>query len=420
MIIAIDGPAGAGKSTVARAVARALGLEFLDTGAMYRAVALVALARGIDPSDAEGCARVARSIQIDFDAEGRILVDGEPGEPAIRGDEVTRAVSAVSAHPGVRAAIVPRQRARAGIGRGIVAEGRDIGSVVFPAADFKFFLTASPETRAARRAAESSATERSAEILEEIRRRDRLDTTRADSPLVEAPGSVRIDTDPLDAVEVVGAILERVRSEEASAKGQAARMTLVYRLIRAIDRAFCRLWFRMKVEGMEHIPKEGGALLAANHQSYLDILVIGAAMRRHVTFVARDTLAEWWWLAFVLRQCGAILVRRGTSDRAALRAMAEHLSAGDIVAIYPEGTRSRDGKIGTFKGGAVMAARLGGVPLIPVGIRGAYQAWPRGRFFPRPRTVTICFGPALDPTAEDARERLEEAVRGLIGNGTLD
>jgi cytidylate kinase len=187
---------------------------------MYRAVALRALEEGIDPADGAGCARVARSIRITFDAEGRIQVDGRPAEPAIRGADVTRAVSAVSAHSGVRAAIVPLQRARAQVGRGVVAEGRDIGSVVFPDADFKFFLTASAEVRARRRAAELSRPDDTAVILDEILRRDRLDTTRADSPLVEAPGSVRIDTDGLDAEEVAEAILARVRAKRSATGGR--------------------------------------------------------------------------------------------------------------------------------------------------------------------------------------------------------
>jgi 1-acyl-sn-glycerol-3-phosphate acyltransferase len=200
-----------------------------------------------------------------------------------------------------------------------------------------------------------------------------------------------------------------------------SRASPFYRCLRFVDYLFCRAWLRLKVEGLEHLPKEGGALLAANHQSFLDILVVGAAVRRrHVTFVARDTLAEWWWLAFVMRQCGAILIRRGTSDRAAIRAMAEHLSAGDIVAIYPEGTRSRDGKTKEFKGGVVMAARLGGVPMIPVGIRGAFESWPKGRVLPRPRRVGVRFGPPIDPRLEDARERLQAAVAGMIGDGTFD
>src|SRR5262249_57142921 len=122
-----------------------------------------------DPADPEGCAGIARAARIEFDAEGKVLVDGEPGEPAIRGPEVTRAVSAVSAHPGVRAAIVPLQRARAKLGRGVVAEGRDIGSVVFPSDDFKFFLTASPEVRAQRRAPRLSRPDRPPEFLEQSR-----------------------------------------------------------------------------------------------------------------------------------------------------------------------------------------------------------------------------------------------------------
>lgn len=413
MIVAIDGPAGAGKSTVARLVARPTGLQLLDTGAMYRAVALRALEAGVDPADAEGCARIARAIRIDFDPDGKILVDGKPGEPAIRSETVTRAVSAVSAHTGVRAAIVPVQRERAKVGRGIVAEGRDIGSVVFPEAEFKFFLTASPEVRAERRAAELGVPERTAEILEDIRRRDHLDSTRKDSPLVEAEGAVRIDTDRLDAAAAAGEILRRIRETK-----RPDRPPPFYRLLRILDRAACGLWFRLRIEGLDRIPARGGAMLAANHQSYLDILVVGASVPRHVTFVARDTLADTLWLAFVMRRCGAILVRRGTSDRAAIRSMAETLASGGIVAIYPEGTRSRDGDPGTFKGGAVMAARLAGVPIIPVGIRGAYQAWPRGRFFPKPLKVAIRFGEPIDPTAEDARERLEDAIREMIGDGS--
>ncbi|MFN0009167.1 MAG: (d)CMP kinase [Planctomycetota bacterium] len=212
MIIAIDGPAGAGKSTVARAVASALSLEFLDTGAMYRAVAWRALESKIDPGDAEGCSRIARALTISFDAHGRILIDGSPGEPAIRSASVTRAVSAVSAHPGVRAAIVPLQRARASSGRGVVAEGRDIGTVVFPDADHKFFLTASPEVRARRRAEELGTPEKVGAILDEIRRRDRADSTRQDSPLVRAADAVLLDTDHLDASAATAAILARVHS----------------------------------------------------------------------------------------------------------------------------------------------------------------------------------------------------------------
>ena len=214
MIIAIDGPAGAGKSTVAREVARALGLAYLDTGAMYRAVTLAALARGIDPADGEACARLARELELTFDDGGRILVDGWPGEPAIRSAEVSRSVSAVSAHPGVRRAVVSAQRALAAR-QGLVAEGRDTTTVVFPAADHKFFLTASESERARRRARELGEEHRVGAVRAEIERRDRLDSTRAHSPLTRAPDAELVDTDGRSVAEVVERILELVRERKA-------------------------------------------------------------------------------------------------------------------------------------------------------------------------------------------------------------
>jgi cytidylate kinase len=211
MIIAIDGPAASGKSTAARAVARELGLTFLDTGAMYRAVTLAVLRARADPADARACGAIARRVHIEFDGGDRIRIDGEPGEPDIRSSAVTRAVSFVSAHPEVRAAIVPLQRAVARERGGVVAEGRDIGSIVFPGADLKFYLSATPEVRARRRALEEGAPERYDEILADLCRRDHLDSTRADSPLVRAPDAVLLETDSLDAPAVVREIVARVR-----------------------------------------------------------------------------------------------------------------------------------------------------------------------------------------------------------------
>ena len=214
MTIAIDGPAGAGKSTVARGVARLLGWTFLDTGAMYRAVTLVVLRNGVDPCSEEGCGRVAESLDLAFDSSGRILIDGVPGEPGIRSDEVTKAVSAVSAHPAVRRVIVADQRAFADAcspAGGLVAEGRDTTTVVFPNATHKFFLIATASERAQRRARELNQVHRLDEILADIERRDLLDTTRSDSPLREAEDAVRIETDGLSPQQVIERILAEVR-----------------------------------------------------------------------------------------------------------------------------------------------------------------------------------------------------------------
>lgn len=212
MILAIDGPAGAGKSTVAKELAKLLGLTFLDTGAMYRAVTWAVIERGVDRHDEQACAAVARSMRLDFDPEGRIRVDARVVEPAIRSAEVTGAVSHVSAHPAVRRVIVPMQREEARRRGGVVAEGRDVGSVVFPAADFKFYLDASPEVRAERRAREIGRPDLYGELLLAMRERDRLDMTRADSPLVRAEDAILVEADGLDVAGVVKVMLGRVKA----------------------------------------------------------------------------------------------------------------------------------------------------------------------------------------------------------------
>lgn len=199
-VLAIDGPAGAGKSTVARMVADRLGVAFLDTGAMFRAVAVTAVARGIDPSDGGAVAELASSIHIEV-VEGRATVDGTDVSEAIRTQEANRIVSIVATHPGVRDVLRYRQRAwMADRGAGVV-EGRDISTVVFPDACLKVFLTASPDERAARRVRQSGGNE--AEIAAQIAERDRIDSTRDIAPLSVAADSVVIDSTGRTADDVV-------------------------------------------------------------------------------------------------------------------------------------------------------------------------------------------------------------------------
>jgi 1-acyl-sn-glycerol-3-phosphate acyltransferase len=183
---------------------------------------------------------------------------------------------------------------------------------------------------------------------------------------------------------------------------------------------YAKLYHRLRVEGFENIPKSGGLVIASNHQSHVDILNYAAANRRHVAFVARDTLAKWKWLAFTMRGCGAILVQRGASDRKALRAMVKHLELGDVVIIFPEGTRTKDGSLGEFKGGALLAARMAKVPIVPAGTRGAIEAWPRSRALPLPRKIGIRFGPPIDSALPDAEQRLIASVQSMIGDGRYE
>ena len=205
LIIAIDGPAGAGKSTVGRALAKRLGLEYLDTGAMYRAVAHAALRRGIPVTDEEKVADLARGLDLTV-GEAGVIVDGEDATIAIRGREVTEAVSAVAANTPVREELRARQRQWADERGGGVIEGRDIGSVVFPDATLKLYITASRRTRAERRVGEIGGDVD--EVEASITERDRRDMTRVDGPLRPADGSIIVDTTGLTVDAVVEHVLD--------------------------------------------------------------------------------------------------------------------------------------------------------------------------------------------------------------------
>ena len=205
LVIAIDGPAGAGKSTVGRALAARLGLGYLDTGAMYRAMTFAAQRRGIPEGDLGEVAAMAPGVEIDLDDRGTVLVDGIDATAAIRGREVTEAVSQIAANPTVREVLVERQRAWVAERGGGVVEGRDIGSVVFPDARLKLFITASPRVRAERRVREIGGDV--AEIEAAIIIRDRKDSTREHSPLTETDDAIVVDTTGMTIDEVVDHIL---------------------------------------------------------------------------------------------------------------------------------------------------------------------------------------------------------------------
>jgi len=214
MIIAIDGPSGSGKSTLGRLLARALNLLYIDTGSMYRAVALAVIEARVDPTDAAAVTALANRIEIDLKGDPdslSVLVDGREVTEQIRTESVTEMASIVSTIPGVRRAMVDRQRA---IGkRGAVLNGRDIGTVVFPDADVKFFLDAAPEERAERRYLEdrqkSSSSATLAETLADMIERDRRDSTRADSPLKVAPDAIVIDSTGKSIEEVFTEMMKR-------------------------------------------------------------------------------------------------------------------------------------------------------------------------------------------------------------------
>jgi len=224
IMVAIDGPAGTGKSSVSKGLAKALGARYLDTGGMYRMVTLAVLRADIDPDDAQAVARTAEAVQmsVDYHPDGdRYFLGGEDVSAEIRGDQVTAAVSAVSSVPAVRSRLVGLQREMADGMGSVVVEGRDIGTVVLPDAPVKFFLTASAETRARRRNDQNVAAGLPDDydaVLADVRRRDHLDSTRAVSPLRAAPDAVVVDTSEMTEVQVISRLRDLVKQRSGAVR----------------------------------------------------------------------------------------------------------------------------------------------------------------------------------------------------------
>ncbi len=439
-VIAIDGPAGSGKSTVARRLAERLGLPYLDTGAMYRAVTFAALRRGLDPADADDVAHMTASLSLDVTLDA-VTVDGVDATIEIRGPEVTRAVSIVAANPAVRDEMRRRQREWATVWGGGVIEGRDIGSVVFPEAELKVYLTASPEVRAERRSRE--VTDLAYEqVAADIAKRDALDQGREDSPLTQVDGAVVVDTSDLDVDEIVEQLHRRlattadepagaaavseddaaqtnasqpVRSDDPSAAvavrsaNRAERW--LYRVIRAILVGFGKAFFRIRVEGVDNVPADGPFILAPIHRSNIDFLVVLLCAKRRMRYMAKDTLWKPGW-GRLWTALGGIPVSRGKADREALRTSIEVIESGEPLVMFPEGTRQQGPKVTPmFDGPAYVQARTG-TPILPVGIGGSEAAMPKGARMLRPHKVTLVIGePMPAPQAEGSSKARRSSVK---------
>jgi cytidylate kinase len=417
-VIAIDGPSGSGKTTTARLVAHRLGFRHIDTGAMYRAVALAALERGIDPGDGERLGALARELAIEVAAGA----DGEPlvriGErdvtAAVRAPEVTARVSAVSAHRPVRAAMVRRQRLLAEHG-GVILEGRDIGSVVLPWADVKIYLDATVRERARRRHAELAGAGQSAgleEVERDLVRRDTLDASREDSPLVRPVGAWVVDTTEAsidEQVERVVALAREAaaeRAEGARTLPRAPRKRLVWRAVTGLVAVTYTLLFGMRVR--DYFAGEPGEnyLFASNHLAYADPPAVGCRLAREVHFVAKDSLFRHRLLGPVIRFFNAFPIRRDVFDREAMAAARDLLLGGHSVLIFPEGGRVFGGELGAARGGVGYLAIQTGVPVVPVYVEGTGRL--RDCLLRRSRVTVVHGRPIRIPRAQLAEYRTRD------------
>lgn len=380
-VIAIDGPAGAGKSTVSHLVASKLGLGYVDTGATYRLVALRALERSVPLDDASAVANIAtetmEACRLVDDA--KLFCDGKPVGDEIRSPEVSQAASIVAAHADVRAILVSRQRSLVPA-KGAVVEGRDIGTVVWPDADLKVYLDASSDVRESRRVAQQGD---GAEAAVEVHERDTRDSTRAVSAMRPAPDSVIVDTSSMPAEQVADRIVGMLKPR---------RIHPLYVVIRGILSLLLRTAFRLEVEGAENIPKHGGAIIAPNHRSLIDHPAVGVLTKRQVWFMAKSELFKTKIGDTFLRAMGSFPVNRGKPDRGSLQRCLELLEQGELVGIYPEGTRSPESRFAVLEEGFAYIALKAGVPIVPVALSGTEAVLPHGRKFPRFVKIRIKVG----------------------------
>ena len=335
--IAIDGPGGAGKSSVAKAVAKRLGIIYVDTGALYRNIGLYILRCGVDPKDSEAVIAKLPEIKLELkfeDGKQIILLNGADEGSNIRTPEVSMAASAVSAIGDVRNFLLEMQRGTAKR-NSVIMDGRDIGTVILPNAEVKIFMTASAEARAERRFKEliSKGIETSLKaVYDEMVERDKNDSERAIAPCVPAEDSILLDNSNLTEEQTVEAVLKIIKKKRK-------RESKFYKRAKFIVAPLYRFFMRVKAKGKENVPKEGGFILCANHIAAVDVISIGAVCPRQLTFVAKKELFKVPLLGWIVRKLGAIKVDRGANDISAIKASVKAAEEGKVLSIFPQGHR---------------------------------------------------------------------------------
>ena len=485
VVVALDGPASSGKSSVGAAAARQLGLRFVDTGLLYRALTALALREGVATDDAAGLTGLVDRVALADDGAGRltrVLLDGDDATDAARTHEVDASVSAVARVSEVRTALMPRQRTLAAEG-GIVVAGRDIGTVVLPDADLKLFLDASVEERATRRIEERGLDPDGSEaeqVRAELHARDAKDRGRAVAPLRAADDAVHVHTDGNSFDQTVSIVVDAIRAAEkgvaAGAAGAAGahptpgsgtetppaaapkraraaaspapppvperpknpllevamrldnHKSLLVRMVALVTRIVTRLCARVEFQGLERVPRTGAVILAANHISNADPMMIGAwltpaLVRRRIHWLGKKELFDWPIFGWISAHGGVHPVDRGAADVDAFRLATRILEAGYVLMIFPEGTRSPTGTLQEAKDGLASLALRTGATIVPIGINNSDAVWPKAHKLPRPiprRTITVRVGEPfrvgdLVPEGTERRAAKRLATTAIMG-----
>ncbi len=413
-VVTIDGPAGAGKSVTARTLSARHGLLYLDSGALYRACAH-ALVRGQRAGEAP--AQNAGDAQLETWLEGlplraesragsfRVLLGEEEITAELRQEEIGELASRLATRPPVRARVAGLLR-EVSRGHDCVAEGRDMGTVVFPDAALKVYLTASLEVRIRRRVAQLAQEGIAVDprqVRARMEERDARDRARAHSPLRVPAGAVRIDTTDLALDEQVDLIAAFFRG-----RGRL-RGSVFYRGVKSTARLFFSGLLGARTEGTQHVPP-GACLFASNHRSYADPPLVGCLAPGEIAFLAKEELFRIPLLGPLIRRLNAVPVRRGAVDRKALRMALDHLRRGRPLLIFPEGTRVRGERLGAPRGGVAWLARRSGVPVVPTRVTGGGLL----RSFLRSDCLRVRFGPPLTFPPEGSGAAADEAFATAV------
>ena len=364
--IAIDGPGGAGKSSVTKAVSKALGIIYVDTGALYRNIGIFMLDKGIDPTDAEKVTEALDQINIELKFEnGRqiILLNGTDRGDEIRTPEASMAASSVSAIPAVRTFLLDMQKDIAKK-NSLIMDGRDIGTVILPDAEVKIFLTASPKARAERRYKELLSKGKDVtfkQVYDEMVQRDKNDSTREVAPCVKAKDAILLDNSKLNQEQTVEAILKIVKKKTKDT-------TPLYQVLKVIVSPIYSLLFNVRVKGKENVPREGGVLLCPNHIGALDVISIGVVCPRQITCIAKKELFAIPILGWLIKALGAVKIDRGGGDVGAIKTAVKAIGDGKTVVIFPQGHRYPGVNIATtpVRGGAGLIAYHAKCDVVPV------------------------------------------------------
>ena len=446
-VVAVDGPAGSGKGTITKKIAKEMNLTSIDTGAMYRSVTLAMLNKNIALDDFEKISKLLDEIKIEFkkiDGVQKVYLNGKDVSLEIRTKPVNENVSPVSTIKIVRERLAKLQREMAET-IDVIMEGRDIGTNVFPNAEIKIYLDATPEERATRRMKqnqEKGIESTYEEILENIKFRDNNDKTSDVAPLKQAEDAIYVDTTNLKISEVVDKICEIIESSEKWKKKQLTKKELreirrqeksskkfdkntdsiwtkfQRRVIWGFLRGFYRVFYRVKIEGTENVPKEGAFILCGNHIDFMKVPVVVVYCPRKVNFMGKIELFNNSFLARLGELFDVIPVKRGKQDVDAMKKSLKVLNSKEGLGIFPEGTTKGLEKGVKVKNGAAFMALRTGKPIVPVGVEVTKKPFPK---------IIVRYGKALDysqyksktPEKENLDKVTSEMMETIIGLANL-